>query len=204
MAGTKGRSGGARRNAGRKPLPPEQLNTEKPISVTEVAPKADDIVKDKNIEIYLCPPQDRILSPKEPTTKPMQTSDMRKLVCPIEFTNMPYAKNAWEYVLELDEQSHLLTDRQFENLKSYCLAVELRQNLIAEWERQGKPTTILTRNGELKVNPIVTEISRQSDRINSFASDLGLTIMGEFKVAKEKSTSPKLNGEEKKDDDLFD
>lgn len=187
MAGVKGKSGGKRLGSGRKPLPPEQLNTETPISVVEVAPTIDEIPK----------------RPKK-QLKTNSIEDMRNLKCPIEFETMPFAKQAWEYVLELDKQSKLLTDRQFENLKSYCLAIEIRQNLIAAWERQDKSTTILTRNGELKVNPIVSEILKQSDRISAFASDLGLTIMGEFKVAKEKSTSPKLNGEEKKDDDLFD
>lgn len=191
MAGQKGRSGGKRAGSGRKPLPPEQLNTPTPISVTQIAPSIEEV---KPIEV-----------PKRPKTqlKTNSIEDMRSLKCPIEFETMPFAKQAWEYVLELDKQSKLLTDRQFENLKSYCLAIEIRQNLIAEWERQDKSTTILTRNGELKVNPIVSEILKQSDRISAFASDLGLTIMGEFKVAKEKQTSPKLTAEEKKDD-LFD
>ena len=191
MAGVKGKSGGKRSGSGRKPLPPEKLNLETPIPVTEIIPTVDEIAKPKK---------------PEKTQKAMKISDMRNLKCPIEFENMPYAKQAWEYVLDLDKQSKLLTDRQFENLKSYCLAVEVRQNLIQEWEIMGKQTTIVTRNGELKVNPVVAEISKQSDRINSFANDLGLTIMGEFKVAKEKQSSPKLsdNKDKSNDEDLFD
>ena len=187
ISGQRGRSGGARKGAGRKPLPPEQLNTPTPISVTEVAPTIDEIPK----------------RPKK-QLKTNSIEDMRNLKCPIEFETMPFAKQAWEYVLELDKQSKLLTDRQFENLKSYCLAIEIRQNLIAEWERQDKSTTIRTRNGEIRVNPIVSEILKQSDRISAFASDLGLTIMGEFKVAKEKSTSPSLVQKNETKDDLFD
>ena len=191
MAGVKGKSGGKRLGSGKKPLPPEQLNTETPISVVEVAPTIDEIPK----------------RPKK-QLKTNSIADMRNLKCPIEFETMPFAKQAWEYVLELDEElptdKKILNERQFENLKTYCLAIEIRQNLIAEWERQNKAMTILTKNGELRDNPIVNSIIKQSDKISSYASDLGLTVMGEMKAAKEKSTSPKLNGEEKKDDDLFD
>ncbi len=185
MAGIKGRSGGARKGAGRKALPPEKFNTTE-ISVTEIVPTVDEIEKKPKKQI-------------ETTLKAMQTCDMRKLVCPIEFDNMPFAKKAWEYVLELDEHSryHLLNERHFEAIKSYCLAVELRQNLIAEWENKGKATTLTTRNGELRVNPLVTEISRQSDKINAYAEDLGLTVLSEFEMAKKKLSSPTLNGEQK-------
>lgn len=191
MSGIRGRSGGRRAGSGRKKLPPEKLNTSKPISVTEVSNTAEGMAKAK----------------LEKTIQVMQTCDMRELVCPIEFESMPYAKKTWEYVLELDKNSkyHLLNERHYESLKSYALAVEVRQNLIDEWNATGKPSTITTRQGELKINPIVTEISRMSDRINNFAEDLGLTVMSEFKMAKEKQTSPTLNGETKKEsDDMFD
>lgn len=193
MSGQKNRSGGRRVGAGRKKLPPEKLNTETPVPVTEVVPSVDELPK----------------KPKHKTEQvlqAMQTCDMRDLVCPIEFESMEFAKKAWEYVIEIDKNSkyHLLNERHFEAIKSYCLAVELRQKLIAEWESQGKPTTITTRNGELRVNPILTEISRQSDKINAYAGDLGLTVMGEFKMAKEKLSSPTLNSEEKTEDNLFD
>lgn len=192
MSGVRGRSGGKRAGAGRKPLPPEYLNSETPVPITEVAPTIAEV--------------DSVKPPKPPkkAIKTNTIENMRNLVCPVEFETMPFAKQAWQYVLTLDEKAKLLNERQFENLKSYCLAIEIRQNLILEWERQGKIATIRTRNGELRTNPIISEISKQSDRINNFASDLGLTVLGEFKVAKEQSTSPKLNGEEKKDDDLFD
>lgn len=191
MAGRAGRSGGKRIGSGRKKLPPEKLNTSKPISVTEVSNTTKEMAKVK----------------LEKTIQVMQTCDMRELVCPIEFETMPYAKKTWEYVLELDKNSkyHLLNERHYESLKSYALAVEVRQNLIDEWNAMGKPSTILTRQGELKINPVVTEISKMSDRINAFAEDLGLTVMSEFKMAKEKQSSPTLNGQVKEENDgLFD
>lgn len=189
MAGQKNRSGGARKGAGRKPLPPEKLNLETPIPVTEIIPTVDEILaKPKKIE---------------KTLEAMQTCDMRNLVCPVEFENMPFAKRAWEYLLELDEHSkyHLLNERHFEAIKSYCIAVEIRQGLIKEWIRLGKPVTIVTRNGEIKPNSLIDSINKQSDRINIFAEDLGLTVMGEFKMAKEKQSSPTLNGEDKSNDE---
>ena len=172
MAGVKGKSGGFRQGAGKKPLPPEEFNIP-----TEIKPK-------KTIEQAI---------------QVMQTCDMKNLVCPIEFNTMPYAKQAWEYVLELDKNSkyHLLNDRHYESLKSYCLAVELRQNLIAEWERENKATTIKTKNGEIKINPTLTEISRQSDKVNAYAEDLGLTVLSEFEMAKKKISSPTLNDAKK-------
>jgi len=194
MAGVKGKSGGARKGAGRKKLPVEKLNLENPISVdqvtSEIKPSA---IKDMEQVIDV-----------------MQVCDMNNLVCPTEFDTMPYAKRAWEYVLELDKHSrfHLLNERHFESIKSYCLAVEIRQNLIAEWERQGKASTILSGKGELKVNPIIAEISKQSNFISAYANDLGLTVMSEFKMAREVKSSPKLSkndttDEEENDDDLF-
>lgn len=207
MAGVKGKSGGARRGAGRKAYPPEKLNTNNPISVTEVSPSADELIGERLAQILLQPKQDKIITPREETLKAMQTCDMRNLVCPIEFEGMPFAKKAWEYVRELDEHSkyHLLNERHFEAIKSYCLAVEMRQNLIAEWERQGKPTTILTRRGEIRVNPIITEVTKQSDKINNYAADLGLTVLSEFEMAKKVQSSPTLNGEqEEKTENLFD
>ena len=184
MAGVKGKSGGKRSGAGRKiTLPPEKLNTPIPIPVTEVAPSVDEIAN-----------KPREVKPIEV----MSIQDMADLKCPIEFENMPFAKMAWEYIKGLDKESKIFNSRHFENLKSYCLAVELRQSLISEWEGQGKCATVTTRNGEYKVNPVYNEILRQSDRINSFASDLGLTVTGEFKVAKDKASSPKLSEEKKK------
>lgn len=177
MAGKKGCSGGIRKGAGKKPLPPEEYNSPK--------------------------------QSVEKTIQVMQTCDMKDLVCPAEFDFMPYAKQAWEYVLELDKHSkyQLLNERHYESLKSYCIAVELRQNLIAEWENNGKAMTVKTKNGEIKINPTVTEISKQSDKVNAYAEDLGLTVLSEFEMAKKKLSSPTLNGnneEKNSEDDLFD
>lgn len=174
MAGKKGCSGGARKGAGKKPLSPEQLNTPTPISVTDIKTKKID----KIVQV-------------------MQTCDVKDLTCPSEFDFMPYAKQAWKYVLELDKNSkyQLLNSRHIESLKSYCLAVELRQTLIAEWEKQEKAATIITKNGELKINPVVAEITKQNDKINAYATALGLTVLSEFDMAKKAQSSETLSGD---------
>ena len=191
MAGKKGRSGGSRKGAGRKALPPETFNKPIPTYVTETAP------------MITAPLIQPVLEKVE--IQVMDTADLKNLECPIEFETMPFAKQAWQYILDLDKDTHLFNERHYESLKSYCLAIELRQTLIGDWERQGKPCTITTKNGEIKINPTLTEISKQSDRINGYAEDLGLTVLSEFKMAKEKQTSPTLTKkEEKKKQSLFD
>ena len=59
------------------------------------------------------------------------------------------------------------------------------------------------------MNPIIMELDRKNKQINQFAEDLGLTVLGEFKLAKEAKTSPTLlndTDEDKEDDDdgMFD
>lgn len=160
MSGQRGRSGGKRANAGRKPLPKETLEPiEQP---KETKPKKD----------------------KESIIKVMNTCDMKELKCPVEFENMLHAKNAWNYVIELYKNSkyNLLNEKHFEILRSYALAVEIRQRLIEKWEEQGKAMTIYA-GSVLKINPVVKEIDAKSNQINKFAEDLGLTIFSEFKMA---------------------
>jgi hypothetical protein len=135
MAGKKGRSGGSRKGAGRKALPPETFNTPIPTPATEVVP--------------IIPPS-QVNTPKseKPKRQITDTKDLKKLICPIEFENMPYAKQAWEYIMDLDKETHLFNERHYESLKSYCLAIEIRQNLITEWEDLGKPCTIATKTAK--------------------------------------------------------
>lgn len=178
MAGIKGRSGGKRAGAGRKQNPKETF-----------FPLKDDII-------------DNISNNKENIIQVMNTCDMKDLKCPVEFSTMPYAQNAWNYVIALDKSSkyHLLNERHFECLKSYCLAVEVRQRLIEEWESQNKAMTIYA-GSVLKINPVVKEIDAKSNQINKFAEDLGLTILSEFKMAKMSLENKDDNSD---DDGMFD
>ena len=179
MAGKSGRSGGKREGAGRKPLPKETLEpiVEQP---KETKPKKD----------------------KESIIKVMNTCEMKELKCPVEFDSMPFAKQSWAYVLELDKNSkyHLLNEKHYEALKSYCLAVEVRQRLIEKWEEQNKAMTIYA-GSVLKINPVVKEIDAKSNQINKFAEDLGLTILSEFKMAEMRA---KNKDEEDNDEGMFD
>lgn len=188
MAGSKGHSGGKRIGAGRKPSPPDEIEINGVLTpITEIASK--DPIKGTYKGF-------------EKKYKLMQVCDMKDLKCPVEFDDMPYAKKAWEYCLELDKHSkyHLLNERHFESLKNYCLAVELRENLVNEWKKQGKETTIVSGNS-LKINPVCVEMSNQAKIINTFAEQLGLTVLSEFKMATVKSKAPNM---EESEDDLFD
>ena len=133
MSGTRGRSGGKRIGAGRKPLPKETLEpiVEQP---KETKPKKD----------------------KESIIKVMNTCEMKELKCPVEFEYLPFAKLEWERVLELDKNSkyHLLTDRHYESLKSYCTTIELKQRLVEKWIEDGKPMVVFA-GSVMKIHPIV-------------------------------------------------
>lgn len=191
MAGQKGRSGGKRIGAGRKQLPKETFlppidEIKNDISQIEAAENAQPMQKKE---------KDKII-------QVMNTCDMKNLKCPVEFEDMPFAKTAWKYVLDLDKKSkyHLLNERHFESLRSYCLAVEIRQRLIEEWENQNKAMTIYA-GSVLKINPVVKEIDAKSNQINKFAEDLGLTILSEFKMAE---MSLKNKADDDNDDGMFD
>lgn len=187
MSGRKLRSGGKREGAGRKPLPPEQLSDGTYVT---------DIKCNKEYENI------------EDTIDDLQFCKDNDLPLPKEFSTLIYAKNAWKECIELDKNSkyHLLNDRHKEALKSYCLAVELRQQLIKELERLDNSMTIITKNGEIKINPVVTEISRLNDKINNYADALGLTVLSEFKMANIADKGKRLvEGQEKEQEEsLFD
>lgn len=185
MSGIKKKCGGRREGAGRKPSPPDEIEINGELKpVTEIASKNPYKGFEKKYKL-------------------MQVCDMKDLKCPVEFEDMPYAKKAWEYCLELDKHSkyHLLNERHYESLKNYCLAVELRENLVNEWKRQGKATVVVASSG-IKVNPVCTEMSNQAKIINAFAEQLGLTVLSEFKMATVKAKVSNI--EEDEDGDLFD
>lgn len=128
--------------------------------------------------------------------------DMRDLKFPDELKDIPYAKQTWEYVIELNENSnyHLLNERHFEAIKSYCIAVSMRQQLIDKWRSLGCPTMCSTANGEPKSHPLISEIEKKSILVNRFADDLALSVLGELKAAKVAALRP----DDSEKDDLFD
>ena len=155
MAGQKGRSGGARKNAGRKLNPPLQAQ---PFSDIE--------------EVHGI----------------MQSSDS-PLVMPEEIQCIGGAAKAWNEVLELDKNSkyHLLNNRHKEALKSYCISVAIRDRLIQTWQ----------------ISPVAEELKKISQTINKFADDLGLTVLSEYRMAREAKTGESLMGEQEQKDDMF-
>ncbi len=211
MSGVKGKSGGKRKGAGRKPMPLDTLYSpelsemeicqqrekveEQTVSVIKTAKPTIEIEQENEFE--------KPKNAKEHIIRAMNTCEMKELKCPIEFELMPYAKNTWDYVIELDKNSkyHLLNERHFECLKSYCLAVEVRQRLIESWEKQNKAMLIYS-GKEMKINPIVKEISTKSNQINKFAEDLGLTILSEFKMAE--MSAKNKDDDNDNDDGMFD
>lgn len=135
----------------------------------------------------------------------MQTSD-KELIMPKEFAKLPYAKRAWEYVIDLDKNSKykLLNARHLEAVKSYCLAVEMRDTLIAEWEKTGRAASIMAGSGVYKINPIIEQMNKANRHVNECSAELGLTIMSEFRWAKENFAETLNADDEKNEDSLFD
>lgn len=171
MAGQKGRSGGARKNAGRKLNPPLQAQ---PFSDIE--------------EVHGI----------------MQSSDS-PLVMPEEIQCIGGAAKAWNEVLELDKNSkyHLLNNRHKEALKSYCISVAIRDRLIQTWHNEGEAVTYIDFKGNLKISPVAEELKKISQTINKFADDLGLTVLSEYRMAREAKTGESLMGEQEQKDDMF-
>lgn len=199
IAGTKGRSGGSRKGAGRKTQPPEKV-IEKTV-VTEIVKPIEKVTE----ETVVMETQETPVNEKEkPSKKRIIPRD--NLQCPIEFDNLPYAKQEWYKCIELDKQSKypLLNERHRECLKSYCIAVEIRQRLLSEFEKYDGQMLIMTRTGGLQINPIITEINRLNDKINAYAETLGLTVTSEFKMAQTAKGDRLTGKEKKKDDSLFD
>lgn len=167
MSGIKGKSGGKREGAGRKKKP---VVPDKPIPT-----KFNDI---------------------ESVYDDMQKCNMELLDFPKDLNDIPYAKEAWDYVLLCEKNSkiHLLNARHYEALKSYCLAVSMRRLLISSWKKDGCPTSVVDDRGNIKVHPILKEIENKNKSVNEYAEALGLTVLGEYKLAKITQNSPKLTG----------
>lgn len=180
MAGIKGKSGGKRVGAGRKKKP---------------------VIPDKSIPSKF--------NDIEFVYRDMQKCNIELLEFPDDLLNIPYAKEAWNYVLLCEKNSkiHLLNARHYEALKSYCLAVSMRMLLISSWKNDGCPTSVVDDRGNIKVHPILKEIENKNKSVNEYAEALGLTVLGEYKLAKMNKDSPKLTEDETvadESDNMFD
>ena len=126
---------------------------------------------------------------------------------PKELDGIPYAKEAWLYALNIDKLStiHLLNGRHYEALKGYCIAVSQRRILVEEWKKKDYPTIYEDDRHNLKIHPLMKEIDNMNKRVGEQAEALGLTVLGEYKLAKTVKSSPNLTGDSEKedDDDLF-
>lgn len=179
MAGIKGKSGGARNGAGRKPRERESFAS---------LNKIEDIE-----EVYA----------------EMPKYDMGVPQFPNELADIPYAKGAWNYAVDCDKQSsiHLLNGRHYEALKSYCIAVSQRRLLIEAWVNMKKPLLYQDDRHNIKIHPLMKEIDNKNKQVNEYAEALGLTVLGEYKLAKTVKSSSKLIGETdqtNEDDGMFD
>ena len=138
----------------------------------------------------------------------MPKCDMGVPQFPKELEEIPYAKEAWNYAVDCDTQSsiHLLNGRHYEALKSYSIAVAQRRLLIDEWVKSGKPIQYEDDRRNIKIHPLMKEIDNKNKQVNEYAEALGLTVLGEYKVAKMCQSSPKLTGESEQsseDDGMF-
>lgn len=173
MAGVKGKSGGKRENAGRKKNPPDKFGETPFLAIDETS------------------------KPKKKENSPLKM--------PKEFDDIPYAKQAWNFLIECDNKANrqILNNRHYELMKSYCMAVAMRQRLIDDWVQHGQEVTVMDSKGNQKVNPVIVEIEKKSRLIKEFAQDLGLTILGEIDVATKVEGGKTLSGQEEKKDDMF-
>lgn len=181
MAGRKGRSGGSREGAGRKAIPPETSYDNQPFDFEE--DKQTELDGKKNGA-----KDGQVVVEKDDFQEFLDyrvTCEMRNLTCPKMIANIPYAKRAWDYVLQLDEKSslHLLNERHFECIKSYCLACAIRDGLVNAWASIGSPMTFID-DTVAKPHPLLREIKASNAEVNKYATELGLTVMSELKLPK--------------------
>lgn len=181
MAGRKGRSGGSREGAGRKAIPPETSYDNQPFDFEE--DKQTELDGKKNGA-----KDGQVVVEKDDFQEFLDyrvTCEMRNLTCPKMIANIPYAKQAWDYVLQLDEKSslHLLNERHFECIKSYCLACAIRDGLVNSWASIGSPMTYID-DTVVKPHPLLREIKASNAEVNKYATELGLTVMSELKLPK--------------------
>lgn len=178
MAGVKGKSGGARTGAGRKRKDRPHNETPKKIENIE--------------EVY----------------EEIKTCDIAVGDFPKELEGIPYTKDAWDYALNIDKLStiHLLNARHYEALKGYCLAVAQRRLLVEKWKAEGFKTLYEDDRHNIKIHPLMKEIDNMNKRVGEQAEALGLTVLGEYKLAKTVKSSPNLTGDSEQlseDSDLF-
>ena len=79
--------------------------------------------------------------------------------------------------------------------------------LISSWKNDGCPTSVVDDRGNIKVHPILKEIENKNKSVNEYAEALGLTVLGEYKLAKMNKDSPKLTEDETvadESDNMFD
>ncbi len=179
MAGVKGKSGGARTGAGRKRK--SRPNNETPTKIENIE------------EVY----------------EEMKTCNIAVGDFPKELEGIPCAKSAWDYAVGMDKQAsiHLLNGRHFEALKGYCIAVAQRRLLIEKWKELKYPVVYEDDRHNLKPHPLMKEIDNMNKRVGEQAEALGLTVLGEYKLAKTVVSSPKLTGDDEKsseEDGMFD
>ena len=183
MAGRKGRSGGSREGAGRKAIPPETSYDNQPFDFEE--DKQTELDGKKNGA-----KDGQVVVKKDDFQEFLDyrvTCEMRNLTCPKMLANIPYAKQAWNYVMQLDDKSslHLLNERHFECIKSYCLACAIRDGLVNSWASIGSPMTFIDpTKGVAQPHPLLREIKASNTEVNKFATELGLTVMSELKLPK--------------------
>lgn len=142
----------------------------------------------------------------EKSETPYINCEKMNLICPLEFSDIPYAKETWKYVLDLDSHSSIkiFNERHYEAIKSYCLAVATRQLVVDEWIKEGKPMTSAGSHGSLTVHPLFKDIDAKSRLVNKFAEDLGLTVLGELKYLKQKMSVKGTQGNSTFKDDIDD
>lgn len=178
MSGVKGKSGGARSGAGRK---------------RKSRPNNETLNKIENIEeVY----------------EEMKTCNIAVGDFPKDLDGIPYTKDAWTYALDVDRLStiHLLNGRHYEALKGYCIAVAQRRILVEEWKKKGCPTIYEDDRHNLKIHPLMKEIDNMNKRVCEQAEALGLTVLGEYKLAKTVKGSTSLTGNDEQgseDDEMF-
>lgn len=137
----------------------------------------------------------------------MQTCHDTDLPFPQELENISGAREIWDEVIQLDKQSkyHLLNARHKEILKSYCYSVGIRNSLI-NILAQGQVT--YEKNGEIRVNPIISTINKLNKDIGEQSDALGLTVLSSYKMAimvkNGESLDGKANDSADNDDDLCD
>ena len=122
----------------------------------------------------------------------------RNLVCPVEFEDIEYAKLEWDRIVGLDDllTKPILNNRHIESLKSYCIAVARRKELIEQWVEKGKITTYRTDKGVIKDHPIPIQIDKLGNQIDSLANSLCLTVLSEARMG----TANAKNTEAEEDD----